>query len=370
MENLENKETNIEKNEKVSNDDKPLTRDEFKNMLASFVNKTNENDHKEIPASRIEVMNDYEGIANLGDSFRNWMGKCALGEIRSTFNPITHNVTISVPKQFDPIVADMPGVFGHLEECTRVGDLVSDVLHIERSVSAGTSNWITKTQRSTNSTTGAVSAYAQDVNVKMLDSWVTIYPYQLFSQGYDTVGLVNRAMKRTMPLAIDIEIFTGTGTNFTGIHGDPYVPTVAVGGTNSQGFTHFSLTSSRAMVGKISPELRDANSMKWYVDQIYEEKLLALGDTNNTYEQLVSRYNRLHGSEIVPISSGVFNTTLTASAKHFILANLKEAIHYADLPLQMEVFHKDGNAFDFRFWKPIALGVANPKAACILVQPA
>lgn len=356
MENTENIE-NIEKDSKKELEDS--IRNIFKEVSAEFVKA------KEVAEPKIEIVSDNESLKN---SFNKFLADVALEKIKPEFNAIQNNVTIEIPKQYSPLIVPVVGSFGQLGNCFRVGDLVSDVLTIERSVSAGSTNWITKTQRSTNSLTGAISANSINVGMGILDCWTTLYNYQLFSGGYDAQAFVNKNVNRQMPLAVDTQIFAGTGSPFTGIYGDAYVQTVTLGGPVNA-ITGLSLTSTRAMVAKIDPAFR-TNDLKWYVDITEEQNLLALADTNNTYEQIVNGYGRHLGFEIVPMSSGVLNTTSTSSAKHFILANLKEAIQYADRPMALEVYKTTGNAYDYRFYQTLALGCANPKASVVAINAA
>lgn len=334
-----------------SNDNKELETT-IKNI---FKEVASENLKANVEAPKIAVISDYDGLKN---SFKEFLG-----------GVLKNNVTVPVPVQYSPLISPMTGNYGQLQNCFRAGDLVSDVLAISRSVSGGTGNWVAKTQRSTNSLSGAVSAYTLNVTMSLLDTWVTLYDYQLFQAGYDISAYVNKEVNRIMPLTEDIQIFTGSGSPFTGLYNDSYVQTVQVGGTSANNLAHLSLTSTRAMVGKIDPQYRTTD-LKWYVDVTEEANILALTDANNTYDQIVNGYAKHLGFDVVPMSSGVLNTTSSPSGKHFVLANLKEAVHYADRGLQVEAFRTVGNAFDYRFSKPLAIGVAQPKAYCVLVQPA
>jgi len=347
----------------VSPELQKLIDEQVKDALKNSKKPVNEN----IPSTpKIEVISDTPGLKV---AFNKFMQDCALGNIKKEYSTVTNNVTIEVPKQFSPLIVAKEGQFGKLGDCYRAGDLVSDTFTFERTVSAGSTNWISKTQRSTNSLTGAVSANSTNVAVNFLDCWVTLYDYQLFSGGYDVDGFVKRNIDRQMPLAIDTQIFTGTGSPFVGIYGDSYVQTVVLPGVSSTNLNTFTLTSARAMVASIDPAYRNEN-LKWYVDMSEERYLTALADSNNTFAQIVDKYTKAFGFEIVPMSSGVLNTTSSPSGKHFVLANLKEAIQYADRPMQLEVFRTTGNAFDYRFFQPLALGSANPKAAVCITQAA
>lgn len=346
------------KNE-VPNTEKPVTEESLKNMLESYFSANKNIDHKDVPAEKIEpvieVKNDY---ASMNNSFKSFL-----------MDGIRNNVTVPVPVQYSPYISPMVGSYGHIQDCFRAGDLASDVLAISRSVSGGTTNWLGKTARGTMASTGAVSAYTLNVNVNYLEAWVTLYDYQLNQNGYDVLAYVNKEISRTIPLAIDTQIFAGSGSPFTGLYNDAYVQTTQLGGTSANNLAHLSLTSTRAMLGQIDPVFR-TQDLKWYVDVTEEANILALADTNNTYEQIVNGYGRHLGYQIVPMSTGVLNTTSSPSGKHFVLANLKEAIHYADRPMTVEAFHTTSNAWDYCFRIPIALGVAQPKAYSVLKQPA
>lgn len=333
---------------------------EYETKLPEEVEKGIEKYKASLPHSNplstpdIEMGHDGMGEASKKKDFGNWL------------YTIQKDITLPIPVQYSPFISPLPGNYGQLQNCFRAGDLSSDVLSISRSVSGGTQAWVGKTAKIYPSATGTVSAYTLNVNMSINSTVVNLYDFQRESSGYDFVAFAQKETNRILPLAEDVQIFTGSGSPFTGLYNDPYAQFVNSGVAGAIGASTVSISSLRAMMGLIDPVYRTPD-LKWYVDMTEEQLIQGLADANNRILDLTSPVIKMLGSEVVCLSQGVLNGTSTTThlSKHFVLANLKEAVHYADRGLVVEAQRTTGNCTDYIFSRAQAIGVAQPKAYAI-----
>lgn len=270
-------------------------------------------------------------------------------------------VTLPIPVQFAQEIVPTVGNWGVKKYCNYVGRLDSTVLTITRSVSAGNAYWMSLTGGGTST---SVSATTVNVNMDCLVAKVPIYDYQTNTKGFNFINYVNSEINKSLPMAEDIQILTGTGSPFTGIYGDTGVNSISQTATGS--IANLSITDLRNMISTIDGAFRTPD-LKFYVDLSEEQILLGVVDANNRTTDVTTGVNKILGIEVVPVSNGVLNgaTLTTTASKHFILANLKEAVDVADQGLKVEAIRTTHGQSDYYFYNYEAFGIRQPKAACV-----
>ena len=272
-------------------------------------------------------------------------------------------VSISIPQQFVSEIVPTVGNWGLRKYCNYVGRLDSTVLNITRSVSDGTAYYMSTTGGGTAST---VSAQNIAVNMDCLVAKIPIYDYQLNTKGYDTLGYVNKEISKQHPFAEDVQIMTGSGSPFTGLYNVAGVNVVQSGVATAGIAAQLTISALRAMVATIDPQFRTPD-LAFYTDMTEEQLILGVTDANNRTLDITNGVSKILGYEVRPMSSGVLNgsSVSTTGSNHFILANLKEAIDIADQDYRVETIRTDFGLTNYFFSNFQAIGVRQPKAACI-----
>lgn len=269
-------------------------------------------------------------------------------------------VSVPLPAQYVPEIVPGTGAWGVLQNCNRVGTLDSNVMYIARHETDATPYWMGLTGGG-NSTT--LSATVVSVNSNQLVTKIPIFDYQMNMGMFNALDYAKREVSRIMPKYEDVQVFAGTGAVFTGIQNDANA--LSVNQTASGAITNITLADMRNCVAKINPMYRN-NDLKWYVDMSEEQTLLGVCDANNRVTDVQTGVSRMLGYEVVPVSSGVLNgiTVSTTASKHFVLANLKEAVDYADSgSFNVEGIRTNHGATDYYFYRDLAIGVRQPNAA-------
>jgi len=275
---------------------------------------------------------------------------------------IKAGVSVPMPAQYVPEIVPGTGQWGVLQNCNRIGTLDSTVMYISRHETDPTPYWMGLTGGGTSTT---VSATVVSVNSDQLVVKVPIFDCQINMGMFNALDYVKREASRIMPKYEDIQVFTGSGAPFTGIYNDANALTVSQSATGS--IANIALTDLRNCVAKIDPMYRN-NDLKFYVDMSEEQSLLGVCDANNRVTDVTTGISRILGYEVVPISSGVLNgiTTTTTASKHFVLANLKEAIDYADTgSFNVEGIRTEHGSTNYYFYRDLAIGVRQPNAAVV-----
>lgn len=298
------------------------------------------------PETKVGFNSEAEDIRT---SFKTFIGELKTG------------VTVAIPAQYIPEIVPTVGQWDIKGKCNYQGRLESTVMYITRSISGGDGYWQSTTGGGQSTT---ISATSVPVNMDCLTVKVPIFDYQVNTKGFDVLGYVNKEVNKVIPKAEAVQILTGTGSPFTGIYGDTSVNTVSQTATGS--IANLTLADLRNMVASIDTAFR-TNDLKWYCDISEEQTILGVCDANNRVTDVTTGISRILGFEVVPVSSGVLNgsSVSTTASKHFILANLKEAVDVADQGLKVEPIRTTHGQTDYFFYNYEAFGIRQPKAATI-----
>ncbi|MDD5361033.1 MAG: phage major capsid protein [Ignavibacteria bacterium] len=273
---------------------------------------------------------------------------------------IKTGVSVPIPAQYFNEIVPSPGRTNILSQCKYQGIAQSTQMYITKTKTAPTGNWMGLTGGGTDTT---LSAGAESVTMDCFTVKIPIYDYQMINPNFDPLQYMKDEVAIAIPKACAKQALAGTGSPFTGLYGSSDVTFNAISATGA--ITNVSLTDLRNMVATVYPDFRN-NDLKWYVDMSEEQALYAVCDANNRVTDVTNGVSRILGYEVVPLPTGILNpaTTSTTGSKHFVLANLKEAVEYADLgTYKIEAFRTTSGLTTWEIYYWMGLGVRNGYAA-------
>jgi len=294
------------------------------------------------------------------------VGEPSKSELNIKFKSFLENldvikgVSTSIPDYFIPEIVPSTGRANVKQYCKFQGRVQSPVMWISRATTAPTLYWRGLTGAGTEAT---IASTPVQVNLDCASVKVKVYDYQMFNTAFNVLNFVNSETSLVFPKYESVQILTGTGSPFTGIYGDSDVPTHSLSNTGT--FSALTLADLRAMKSKISPEFR-TSELRWFTDMTEEEIMFGVADSQNRITDIENGITKLLGYEVVCLPEGILNgiSTTGASSKHIVLANLSEAVEYAEMGMTVEKFRTGGGYSTYEFTNWEAFGVRQPKAAC------
>jgi HK97 family phage major capsid protein len=214
------------------------------------------------------------------------------------------------------------------------------------------------------------------LTMKKLEARVQITDYMMKTTSYDVLSYVQSEVSRQFAKAEDTQIFTGTGSPFTGIYGDSGIKTYTQSATGTFNPTYADLVS---VAGQIDASLRDPNrdSVRWVFDRTHLNKIKAIPSSLNApvfqFPGAQGVGARIDGYSYSELSDGVLNVASTTAAtgvavNYCLFGDLSQVWIGRNQTLQVFVDPYTNRAtgttdYYFSLWE--AIGIMQPGAICV-----